>query len=93
MLAVYLVWCFCETREVTFYGSLCKFCKHFYLKVLHLNNQLEMLIYETAFIVIYVIYLIVALSGQAIHSRLLGNYAIAESMEASEQFKEKQANE
>lgn len=67
LFAVYLVWCYCESKEVTFYESL-------------------------TFILIYVIYLIVALSGQAIHSRLLGNYSIAER-QGLEQMEEKTKNE
>lgn len=46
-----------------------------------------------AFILIYVIYLIVALSGQAVHSRLQGNYAIAERQIESQFEEEKSKNE
>lgn len=27
LLAVYLIWCFCDSRQVTFYGALCRYIK------------------------------------------------------------------
>lgn len=48
---------------------------------------------SSAFIVIYVIYLVVALSGQAIHSRLIGSYPIAETVKTQKELEEKQENE
>lgn len=47
---------------------------HLFSNLMHIN-QLQ----QIAFIIIYVIYLIVALSGQAIYARMQGNYAISET--------------
>lgn len=84
LLAVFLMWLFCYEGVISFYGSLGRWSR----VLPKCNNPLcnsPVLSKFTnrrksslpAFIIIYVIYLLFALIGQAIHARMRGEYLLA----------------